>query len=156
MHPAIESALETRNVSYKKHMYASFNTEINSPMDFAEALGYDIKRITKSVFIRSVNREKYAMAVCSIDEKLNFPLLADQLACKKLEVASKEELQQLVGYPSTGVAPIGLKNIPVFMDSALFKFDTVLVGAGMPKVEIEISPSDLQITSQAKILTITI
>jgi prolyl-tRNA editing enzyme YbaK/EbsC (Cys-tRNA(Pro) deacylase) len=40
------------------------------------------------------------------------------------------------------------------MDSTLLKFETVLVGGGVPKTEIEIYPLDLQRISEATILSI--
>jgi Cys-tRNA(Pro)/Cys-tRNA(Cys) deacylase len=102
MHPNVHAALESAKVFYITHLHTSYKRPINSPADFALALGYDIGRITKSVFVRSTDKEKYAMAVCSIDKRLNFQILARQLVCKKVEVAGKDELQQLVGYPQTG------------------------------------------------------
>jgi Cys-tRNA(Pro)/Cys-tRNA(Cys) deacylase len=154
MHPEIEIALKQYNSRYKEHLHTSYNTEINNPADFANALGYTIERITKSVLIRSTDRKKFAMAVCSVNKKFNFPELAKHMTCKKVEVASKEELNQLVGYPVNGVCPIGLRDIPVFMDSTLLTFETVLVGGGIPKTEIEIYPLDLQRISEATILSI--
>jgi Cys-tRNA(Pro)/Cys-tRNA(Cys) deacylase len=143
MHPNVHAALESGKISYINHLHTSYNTPINSPADFALALGYDIGRITKSVFVRSTDKEKYAMAVCSIDKKLNFQILARQLACNKVEVAGKDELQQLVGYPQTGVSPLGLINIPVYLDEGLLCFKTILIGAGIAGEEIELSPRDL-------------
>ena len=154
MHSEIEIAIKQYNSRYKEHLHTSYNTEINNPADFANALGYTIERITKSVLICSTDRKKFAMAVCSVNKKFNFPELAKHMTCKKVEVASKEELNQLVGYPVNGVCPIGLRDIPVFMDSTLLKFETVLVGGGVPKTEIEIYPSDLQKISEATILSI--
>ncbi len=156
MHPEIEAALRKHNVAYTEHAHTSYSVQINTPMDFANALGYTLERITKSVFVRSVNREKYAMVVCSINKKINFVQLATHLACKKVEVATKDELEQLVGYPVNGVAPIGLKNIPVIMDSALLNHETVLIGGGVAKVEIELSPLSLQLVSEASLLSITL
>lgn len=55
------------------------------------------------------------MAVCSVNKKLNFAELAKHLSSKKVEVASKEDLNQLVGYPINGISPVGLDNIPVLL-----------------------------------------
>lgn len=156
MHVNVQSALNSNKVTFKRHLHADFNMEIKSPVDFANVLGYDIKRITKSVFVSSANKEKYAIAVCSADKKLNFRILATALDCRKVEVASKEELQQLIGYPPNGVAPIGLNNIPVYVDIKLLDFESILTGAGTTGEEIEISPYDLQKISRGIVLTITV
>ena len=158
MHPNVRFALDAGNIVYTLHLHTSFNRPINTPIDFAQALGYPIQRITKSVFIRSVDKQKYAMAVCSVDRKLNFPLLATHLACNKVEVASKDELHQWVGYAPTGVTPIGLQvhNLPIFMDRSLLHLPTVLTGAGVPAQEIELAPADFQKLTNAVLLDITL
>ena len=157
MHSRIKEKLTTQQIGYKEIRHDSFITPIHSPFDFANALGFEVERITKSVFLRSKAKEKYIMAICSCGKKLNLPLLANLAQVNKLEVADKQELADLIGYPSTGVCAIALPaSIEVFMDSSLLNFETVLTGAGEVAVEIELNPKDLAEISDATLAEISL
>jgi Cys-tRNA(Pro)/Cys-tRNA(Cys) deacylase len=150
MHPDIQKVLIDNNIPHLEIRHDSFNSSINSPMDFALALNYDLSRITKSVFLRSKSKEKYIMAVCSIDKKLNLPQLALLAQVNKLEVADKQDLASMVGYPPNGVSCIGIPaNIETYIDKSLNSFQSILIGSGEPGIEIEISPDNLARCSNA-------
>lgn len=150
MHPKVHKVLIDKNIPYLEIRHDSFNSPINSPMDFALALKYNLNRITKSVFLRSKSKEKYIMAVCSIDKKLNLPKLATLAQVNKLEVADKHDLATIVGYPPSGVCCIGIPaNIETFIDESLNALPSILIGSGEPGVEIEISPANLTRSSNA-------
>ncbi|MDB5156757.1 MAG: hypothetical protein JWR50_1464 [Mucilaginibacter sp.] len=120
MHPKVSKVLIENGITYREVRHDSFSFAITSPMDFANALGYSLDRITKSVFLRSKLKDKYVMAVCSMSRKLNFAQLATLAGVAKLEVAEKQELADKVGYPINGVCSIGLSpEIQVFIDVAL-------------------------------------
>src|SRR4051812_48064290 len=120
MHPNVQKVLIDNNIPHLEIRHDSFNFPINSPMDFALALNYDLRRITKSVFLRSKSKGKYIMAVCSIDKKLNLPQLALLAQVNKLEVADKQDLASMVGYPPNGVCCIGIPvSIETFIDKSL-------------------------------------
>jgi Cys-tRNA(Pro)/Cys-tRNA(Cys) deacylase len=152
MHPNVQKVLDESRIAYSEVRHDSFNAPINSPLDFARVLNYDLERITKSVFLRTKTKEQYVMAVCSINQKLNLPELALLLNSGKLEVADKQELADQVGYPPNGVCAIGLNpDIAVFMDDVLLSFPTVLIGSGEAAVEIELAPADLLKASHARL-----
>lgn len=154
MHTKVQAALE--NTNYKVHRHADFAGPIKTPADFAKALGYPLERITKTVFLRSQDSLVSMLAVCSVNRKLDLPTLADIVGCKRLELASRTELANQLDYPPTGVSPLGVATIPIFMDNNLFELTSLLVGSGMVAVEIEIAPGDLQKLTNAAIKKITI
>lgn len=157
MNPKIENSLNANKTVYREIKHNSFALPIKSPFDFAKALDYEIERITKSVFLRSKAKDKYVMAVCSCNKKLNLPQLALLAQVNKLEVADQQELSSLVNYPIYGVSSIGLSpDIQVFMDDSLLNFTTVLAGSGETAVEIELSPKDLSTLSNATLATISL
>lgn len=152
MHPNVNKVLIDSNIPHREIRHDSFNFPINSPKDFALALKYDLNRITKSVFLRSKSKEKYIMAVCSINEKLNLPQLALLAHVNKLEVADKQELAGMIGYPPNGVCCIGIPaNIETYIEKSLNTLPSILIGSGEPGIEIEISPANLAIASNASL-----
>ena len=157
MHPQVYKVLQDNGIIYREVRHDSFSLPIKSPVDFANALNYELDRITKSVFLRSKQKDKYIMAVCSMSKKLDFAHLAILAGVTKLEVAEKQELADKVGYPINGVCSIGLSHdIQVFIDELLVEFPTVLVGSGEAAVEIELSPVDLTTISKASLTNITL
>ncbi len=143
MHEKVIGALEKGGHPYTVHRHADLSVPIRGPKDFANALGYDLSRITKSLFLKSRDGERYIMAVCSMTRKLDLPLIAEHLGIKKITMAGADELASQVGFPSTGVSPIGVDPIPVLMDNELCRLPTILVGAGAVGVEVEINPIHL-------------
>ncbi len=156
MHVRVASVLRLHPIPFQVHEHSSFVQEIRSPQAFANALGYDVRRITKSLFVRSRPGDARAMIVCPVDKKVNFAAVAAELQCKKLEIASNSQLQDEVGYPPNGVSPLGLDGTPVFMDASLFDCPTILIGSGEKGVELELSPSDLRQVTGASMLSLAI
>ena len=157
MHPQVYKVLHDNDITFREVRHDSFSFPIKSPVDFANALNYKLDRITKSVFLRSKQKDKYIMAVCSMSKKLDFAQLAILAGVAKLEVAEKQELADKVGYPVNGVCSIGLSpDIQVFIDGSLTEFQTILIGSGEAAVEIELSPADLVTISKAGLNNITL
>jgi Cys-tRNA(Pro)/Cys-tRNA(Cys) deacylase len=154
MHPNVAFTLEQARKPYKVYRHTDFITPIRSPQDLATALGYDLRRMTKSIFLKSLNQDKYAMAVCSMDKKANFSSIADYLGCKRLKLASREDLQEKVGYPPGGVSPIGVQGIPIFLEQSLLDLETIVIGTGEIDIEVEISPSALKDLTEAIVLSL--
>ena len=148
--PRIVEALNASAVAYRVHRHDDFDRPIRAPKDFADALGYDLSRITKTLFLKSRDEERHYLVACSMDKRVDLPALAVRLGARRLELAPLADLQRLVGYPPTSVTPIAVPEIPVFMDETLLCHPTVLTGAGVPRVEIEISPSDLAALCRAQ------
>jgi prolyl-tRNA editing enzyme YbaK/EbsC (Cys-tRNA(Pro) deacylase) len=153
--PRITHALDAAAVAYRVHCHEDFPTPIRAPQDFADALGYAVARISKTLFVRCRDEERFFLLVCGMDKRANLRGIAQRLGAGRLEMASLAELQQRVGYPPTSVTPIAVDGIPVFIDETLLQHATVLAGAGVPRVEIEIAPGDLVALCGAQPLTMT-
>ena len=156
MHPKVMEALERAHISYVVRNHADVPVPIHTPQDFADVLGYPLERITKSVLFCGEPQKKYCMVVCSINKKINLALLAEYAHCKRMHIASTEELKRITDYPAKGVAPIGVEAVPVYIDGQLSALPTVLVGGGTVGVEVELAPSDLKDSTGATVVDITL
>lgn len=155
LHPRVEQALIENEVEYTVHRHADLPTEIRSPNDFAQALGYDIARITKTLFLRSQDGSRYAALVCSMDRRVDFKAVA-RIVGARMEVASRDDLAARVGYPHNGVSPLGLdSDIQVLLDEGLRAQPTVLLGGGEVGVEVEVAPEDLRVASGGSFVPVT-
>ena len=109
-------------------------------------------RISKALFVRDPKREQYAILVLGATRKANLSVVASEMGVSRLELADDDELERLVGHPRYAVTPIGVDGVPAFIDEGLMQWSTILTGAGVAKMEIELAPGDLQQLSQAKVL----
>ncbi|HSI49719.1 MAG TPA: YbaK/EbsC family protein [Ideonella sp.] len=153
--PRITEVLNTAKVLYSVRRHDDFEQPIRTPADFADALGYDLSRITKTLFLKGRVGARHYLVVCGMDKRIDLHSLAAKLDEGRLEMASLSELRDLVGYPPTSVTPIAVPDIPVFVDETLFSHATILTGAGVPRVEIELAPTDLRTLCNAQPLSLT-
>ncbi|MEO7936385.1 MAG: YbaK/EbsC family protein [Dokdonella sp.] len=150
--PRVIAALKAADAQYQVHCHDDFEQSIRSPKDFAAALGYSLERISKTLFLKIRSTGGYCMVICGMHKRVDLPAISAVLDCGRLELASLAELHDRVGYPPTSVTPIGIENIPVFIDESLLEHATVLTGSGVPRVEIEISPAQLQALCDARLM----
>lgn len=153
--PRIIDALADAALGYRVHCHEDCPYSIRTPRDFARWIGYELDRITKTLFVKSHEGDRFYLMVCSIGKRLDMHALARQLGVRRLELASLPELQHHVGYPPTSVTPLAVDGIPVFMDEDLMGHPSVLTGSGVPGVEIEIAPGDMQSLCGAQLLAMT-
>lgn len=149
LHPRVRASLHRAGVQYKIHRHVDQPFPIQGPTDFARALGYPVERITKSLFLRCRCHNKYFVVVCPATKRLRLSRLAVILGCKAIELASLDELEILLGYPSQGVPPVAVGSTQVLMDEELLEHQTVLAAAGEVEVEVEMAPTDLRRVSRA-------
>lgn len=143
MHPNVARALTGKHIPFRVLRHADFPEPIETPVDFARQLGYDLARITKTLLVRAADRSCFALVVAPAGSRVDFKKLASAMGVQKVEVASPSDLQEQTGYPRNGVSPLGVKGAPVFIDNSLLQFETILVGSGETAVEIELPPHDL-------------
>lgn len=142
-HAKILEELNAAGIVHKVHYHEKLHIPIKTPADFALALNYPAERILKTLFLSSNQKDEYFLAVCSVNAKVNFKALGLIFGTGKMEVASKEVLHQKLAYSPNGVSPIGIHQYPIAADNSVLDHETVLVGGGVPGIEIEISPADL-------------
>lgn len=155
MNPNVQQILSQNNIPFTVRKHADCPTPIKSPHDFAACLGYDLSRISKTLFVHSSDDQVFLLVVAPMGSKINFAALAAAYNCSRIEVASPSELAKRVGYPPNGVSPLGVPGIPVAIDASLLAHPTILIGGGVTGVEVELSPGDLANVVNAKIMKLS-
>lgn len=156
MHERVQAALERGQVDYRLHRHADLDVPIRTPDDFASALGYEVGRVAKTLLFRSSLEQRYCLVVAPSNRRVRQEALGDLLWIGPAQLASREELAQVVGYPPAGVSPLGVDSITVLIDDALMTFPTILIGAGEIRVEVEISPIQLRAITRAIIVPLSV
>ncbi len=156
IHPRVREVLEKQEVAVTVHRHADLPGNIDGPRAVAEALGWPLHRITKSLFLRCHCHDQYSILVCPVDRRADLAAAAGALGRTRLELASQEELAAYLEYSPGGVSPICPSDAPVLLDESLLEHPAVLVGGGRVEVEIEIDPRDLRDVTGANVMALTL
>lgn len=156
MHERVRAALDASAAVYVERFHKDVPAVVRCPGDFAEALGRELGSITKTILLRVVGGDAFCLVVLSCDRRMDMDKVAAAAGVKRVQMAGRQELDLALGYPPTGVSPIGAGDIPVLMDEALMRHPTVLVGSGEVAAEIEMRPEDLKEITGAFVLPLSV
>ena len=116
-------------------------------IDAAKSLNTEVGSIVKSLLLRT--KSSYLLCLIAGDKKCSLNKLKKILKEKDLSMASANEVKEVTGFTIGGVSPIGhLKDIEVYIDKSLSRFETIYAAAGHPHCIFKISFEEIkQITS---------
>ena len=116
-------------------------------IDAAKSLNTEVGSIVKSLLLRT--KSSYLLCLIAGDKKCSLNKLKKILKEKDLSMASANEVKEVTGFTIGGVSPIGhLKDIKVYIDNSLSRFETIYAAAGHPNCIFKISFEEIkQITS---------
>ena len=116
-------------------------------IDAAKSLNTEVGSIVKSLLLRT--KSSYLLCLIAGDKKCSLNKLKKILKEKDLSMASANEVKEVTGFTIGGVSPIGhLKDIKVYIDNSLSRFETIYAAAGHPHCIFKISDEEIkQITS---------
>ncbi|ADB57983.1 aminoacyl-tRNA deacylase [Archaeoglobus profundus] len=105
----------------------------------AEELGCSKRQIVKSIVLAAEDEAVIAIVdgTSSVDLKR-----VEELVGKKVRVAGKNEVLDLIGFPAGGVPPIG-HDCKVILDERVLENERVYGGGGDEKHLLLVSPSDI-------------
>ena len=117
----------------------------------AEAVGTAPERIAKSLTLRGADEGSCIMIVAAGDRKIDNKKFRDAFGVKA-RFLTAEEVTELTGYAIGGVSPFDLsdRNVSVFLDVSLKRFETVFPAAGNSQSAIELTCDELERLSCAK------
>ncbi len=122
----------------------------------AAALGVDVGSIAKSLVFLA-DGEAVTVVASGID-RVDPAALGRALGAERIGRADAEAVRRATGYPIGGVSPVGLPPaLPVLVERALDRYDTVFAAAGTPHAVFPTSydellritggtPSDVRVT----------
>lgn len=142
-HPAVMEALIRHGVEYRIVRHSELGVRIRHAGDVAAALGFDVSRIAKTLLVCGGGEQAMARVVCAMTTRVDLEVVGQFLGGGTARLATGDELRVTIPYPPSGVSPLGVDHVPVLLDEGVFYWPTVLIGGGVPAVEIEIRGKDL-------------
>tara|TARA_B100001121_G_scaffold25091_1_gene19402 strand:- start:991 stop:1470 length:480 start_codon:yes stop_codon:yes gene_type:complete len=118
-------------------------TSARTAQEAASSLNCDVGAIVKSLLFKTDN--KYALFLIAGDKKASLKKIKKNIKFSDVSMASADEVKSITGYSIGGVSPVGhIKNIDIYIDKSLERFDFLFAAAGHPNCIFKISFLDLK------------
>ena len=129
---------------YDKNLSVSIlKTSARTALEAANSLNCDVGAIVKSLLFKTDNR--YALFLVAGDKKASLKKIKKNIKFSDVSMASADEVKSITGYTIGGVSPVGhIKNIDIYIDNSLERFDYLFAAAGHPNCIFKISFLDLK------------
>ena len=128
---------------------ASYGTEAG------EALGLPPERVFKTL-VAEVDGV-LTVGVVAIVTQLDLKALAAAVGGKKAKMADVAAAERATGYVAGGISPLGQrKRLPIVVDAAAQRFETIFCSGGRRGLEIELAPADLVKLADATVAEIAV
>ena len=140
---------------YDKNLSVSIlKTSARTALEAANSLNCDVGAIVKSLLFKTDNR--YALFLVAGDKKASLKKIKKNIKFSDVSMASAEEVKSITGYTIGGVSPVGhIKNVDIYIDNSLERFDFLFAAAGHPNCIFKISFLDLKKITKGVIENVT-
>jgi Cys-tRNA(Pro)/Cys-tRNA(Cys) deacylase len=146
-------ALTAAGIAFTTHPYAHEPTAASYGLEAAEALGVEPGRVFKTLLVEG--DKGLAVGIVPVDRQLDLKALATALGVKRVQMADPRAAERVTGYVVGGISPIGQKRrLPTVLDDSADAYETVLVSGGRRGFDIELSPADLRVATDATLAPI--
>lgn len=108
----------------------------------AKALNVEGKRIAKTLSFRAKDGSPF-LVVCAGDAKIDNAKFRHTFLVKA-KMLTPDEVVNEIGHAVGGVCPFAVpKNVKTFVDSSVYRFETVFPACGSSNSAIELTPDEL-------------
>lgn len=144
MTPAIRTA-KRAGIAFTVHEYRHDPAADSYGSEAAEKLGVDPERVFKTLVVALAGgRAALGIGVVPVNRQLDLKAFAAAVGAKRATLADTAVAERATGYVVGGISPLGQKKrLPLLLDSAANRFETLYVSAGRRGLEIELSAADL-------------
>ncbi len=143
-------------VSHKVYFEFLEKRSTHHAQEAALATGVDLSQIVKSIVFLDQDA-KPLLAVVQGDRNVSRHKLERCSGSKSVRVAAAEIAEQVTGYPTGGIPPVGLKKkLPVFIDQGVMRQEYVWCGGGARTKLVKLRTEDIARLSDATVCDISI
>ena len=122
--------------------------------DAATALGCNVGAIVKSLLFKT--NDSFLLCLVAGDKRASLNKIKKTINKKDVSMANPEDVKYQTGYTIGGVSPIGhLKQIEIFIDNSLERFNELFAAAGHPNCVFKINFTNIQKITNGKVENIT-
>jgi prolyl-tRNA editing enzyme YbaK/EbsC (Cys-tRNA(Pro) deacylase) len=143
LHPAVQQGLERYGI---KCEVMECDPNLADTAAFCEHYKFAPEQTCNAIIAAAKTEPvKYAccviLATCKLDVNKK---VCSLLEVKRCSFASGEQTLELTNMLIGGVTPIGLPDLPIYIDAALMRNERVVLGGGNRSTKILLNPAELQ------------
>ncbi len=143
LHPLVSETLERYGIA---HEAIACDPGLADTTAFCEAYGFTAGETCNAIIAAGkATPTKYACCVvlanCKVDVNKK---VCELLEVKKCSFASGDQTLEVSGMQIGGVTPVGLPDMPIYIDSAVLQNRRVVLGGGNRSSKLLVDPADLR------------
>jgi prolyl-tRNA editing enzyme YbaK/EbsC (Cys-tRNA(Pro) deacylase) len=148
----VQQALNARGVRLQ---VVELPGSTRTAVEAAQAVGCEVGQIIKSLVFKGKRSGRPVLVIASGGNRVNEKRI-EALIGEPLGKADADFVRQRTGFVIGGVPPVGHSDkIETFIDEDLFGYDLLWAAAGTPHAVFQLSPEDLRVISDGKVIQIT-
>lgn len=143
LHPSVLEALEAYGLEYT---VIPCDPKLADTAAFCKAYGYSEEQSANTILVASRKAEptRYVACVVLANTRLDVNrVVVKKLGVKRASFADAETTLRLSGMQIGGVTAVGIRNIPVLIDSRVMNQPEVIMGGGNRSSKLVLRPSEL-------------
>ena len=134
--------LDKAGISYNTYYY-EWKDDFIDGVAVAEQIGRPSKQVYKTLVAQGVSGAYYVFII-PVETELELKAAARAVNEKAVEMIKVKDLTKVTGYIRGGCSPIGMKKEYIsVLDSSAILLKTIIISAGKPGHQMELSPDDL-------------
>jgi prolyl-tRNA editing enzyme YbaK/EbsC (Cys-tRNA(Pro) deacylase) len=148
----VQGAVRTLGFSFE---VVEFSETTRTSAEAAAAIGCEVAQIAKSLIFHGKTSDKAILVIASGINRVNKNVIKETLG-EKIGRADAEFVREKTGFAIGGVPPVGhSESLTTFIDKDLFNHETIWAAAGTPNAVFRLTPQELEIMTQGKVINIT-
>lgn len=146
--------VEQSGVPFALHEYVWHEDQLDA-RTVAKNGSLPVEKVFKTLVV--VGNSTGPIVVCiPAESEIDLKRLASVSGNKRTELLPLQDLEKTTGYIRGGTSPIGMRKIlPTYISDKAVSLDTIIVSAGKRGMQIELSPQDLKLLTQAEFVQVT-
>lgn len=133
--------LEEEGIPYEVHQHQE---EQYTAEGVAEDLGVPVAQVVKAMLV-GCDEGWYVLVVVPGDQRLSLEKVESATGAVRVNLASKQEVEQITGYTVGAVSVIGFRQggILPFVDEQVLGLEQIIISSGRPEAGLALSPDSL-------------
>lgn len=133
--------LDQKEIPYEVHEHTE---DQYTAEGVADDLGVSVAQVVKAMLVKCDN-SWFVLVVVPGDRRLSLDKVKAAVGAGKVRLASKQDVQQVTGYPVGAVSVMGFQQggVLTYVDEEVLTLEQVIISSGRPDAGLALSPDEM-------------
>jgi prolyl-tRNA editing enzyme YbaK/EbsC (Cys-tRNA(Pro) deacylase) len=148
--PSVRAILDEIDVAWE---IVACDPELADTANFVKAYGYSLEDSANTIVVIGKSEPpRYVACVVLANTKLDVNRAVKKKLGTRASFASAEDVARITGMTIGGVTPIGIRDIPIWIDGAVMTRDRIILGGGNRSSKILTPPTIFYSLTNAEVV----